>query len=124
MIARYRVPQPPVLFAAALRAIASAGVDVSDGLVADLGHLAAASQVRIVVEGERVPLSQPLRALWGEGALLRAVAAGDDYQIAFTAAPGLEGPLTCIGRVEAGHGVALTLAGREIAVPKAGYRHF
>ena len=124
LIARYRVPQPPVEFADRLRAIASASVDISDGLIADLGHLASASRVRIVVEGERVPLSDPLRALWGEGALLRAVTAGDDYQIAFTAPPGLTGPFTCIGRVEAGQGVSLTINGRETALPKPGYRHF
>ncbi|HWA68571.1 MAG TPA: thiamine-phosphate kinase [Rhizomicrobium sp.] len=124
LIARYRVPQPPVEFAARLRAIASAGVDVSDGLIADLGHIAAASKVRIAVEGERVPLSGPLKALWGADTLLRAVGAGDDYQVAFTAAPGLDGPFTRIGHVEAGAGVRLTLDGRDVAVPKPGYRHF
>ncbi|MEY4966087.1 MAG: thiamine-monophosphate kinase [Pseudomonadota bacterium] len=124
LIARYRVPEPPVPFASALRDIAHASVDVSDGLIADLGHVASASGVRIIVEGERVPLSAPLRALWGENTLLRAVAAGDDYQIAFTGPPGLDGPFTPIGQVEAGLGVSLTLHGKEIAVPKPGYRHF
>jgi thiamine-monophosphate kinase len=52
LIARYRTPQPPVAFAASLRGIAHASVDVSDGLIADLGHIASASGVRIVVEGE------------------------------------------------------------------------
>jgi thiamine-monophosphate kinase len=124
LIARYRVPQPPVGFAEKLRAIAHASVDVSDGLIADLGHIASASGVRIVVEGESVPLSVPLRTFWGDNALLRAVAAGDDYQIAFTAPTGLEGPFTQIGRVEAGAGVSLTLAGEAIAIPIPGYRHF
>jgi thiamine-monophosphate kinase len=124
LIARYRVPQPPVEFAAALRAIAHASVDVSDGLIADLGHIASASGVRIIVEGERVPLSPPLRALWGADTVLRAVTAGDDYQIAFAAAAGLTGPFTQIGRVEAGEGVSLLLGAKEIAVPRPGYRHF
>ncbi|HKU53774.1 MAG TPA: thiamine-phosphate kinase [Rhizomicrobium sp.] len=124
LVGRYRVPQPPVTFASRLRAIAHASVDVSDGLIADLGHVASASGVRLVVEGERVPLSEPLRALWGEDTLLRAVTAGDDYQIAFTAPPGLSGPFTEIGRVEAGQGVSLTRNGKEIAVPNPGYRHF
>jgi thiamine-monophosphate kinase len=124
LIARYRVPQPPVTFAAPLRAIASASVDISDGLIADLGHIASASKVRIVVEGARVPLSDPLRALWGEGTLLRAVAAGDDYQIAFTAPPGLDGPFTRIGQVEAGDGISLTIHGTDTALPRPGYRHF
>ena len=124
LIARYRVPQPPTTFAPALRGIATASVDISDGLVADLGHLASASGVRIIIDGEKVPLSAPLKALWGKNALLRAVAAGDDYQIAFTAAPGLKGPFTAIGRVDAGEGVSLTTDGAEVAVPKPGYRHF
>jgi thiamine-monophosphate kinase len=113
-----------VEFAGALRAIAHAGVDVSDGLIADLGHIASASGVRIIVEGEKVPLSPPLRALWGADTVLRAVTAGDDYQIAFTAAPGLIGPFTRIGRVEAGEGVGLTVGDVEIAITRPGYRHF
>jgi thiamine-monophosphate kinase len=124
LIARYRVPQPPVDFAAQLRDIAHAATDVSDGLIADLGHIASASGVRIIVESERVPLSAPLKALWGTDAPLRAVIAGDDYQIAFTAPPGLSGPFTQIGRVEAGQGVAFTHDDREIAVPNPGYKHF
>jgi thiamine-monophosphate kinase len=124
LIERYRVPQPPLEFAPRLRAVAHAGVDVSDGLIADLGHVASASGVRIVVEGERVPLSAPLRRLWGEAALLRAVGAGDDYQIAFTAPAGLAGPFTMIGQVKTGEGVRLTVNGKDVAVPKPGYRHF
>jgi thiamine-monophosphate kinase len=121
---RYRVPKPPVAFASALRDIAHASVDVSDGLIADLGHIASASGVRIVVDGGQVPLSQPLKALWGEGALLRAVTAGDDYQIAFTALPDLSGPFLRVGQVIAGEGVSLTVNGQAIAVPNTGYRHF
>jgi thiamine-monophosphate kinase len=124
LIGRYRVPNPPVDFGTTLVGRASAAIDVSDGLIADLGHLASASGVRLVVDGEAVPLSQPLRALWGEDALLRAVTAGDDYQIAFTGPPGLQGPFTRIGRVDTGEGVCFTIAGREIAVTKPGYRHF
>lgn len=124
LTARYRVPEPPVSFARSLRDIAHAAIDVSDGLIADLGHLASASGVRILVEGEQVPLSAPLRALWGGNTLLRAVVAGDDYQIAFTAPPGLEGPFTRIGRVEEGEGVELLIGGRKAVLPSAGYRHF
>jgi len=107
-----------------LRDVAHASVDISDGLIADLGHIAAASGVCIVVEGGQVPLSAPLKALWGQDTLLRAVTAGDDYQIAFTAAPGLSGPFTRIGQVTAGEGVNLMVKGNTVAVPKTGYRHF
>ena len=61
LTARYHVPRPPVTFAGSLRNMAHASVDVSDGLIADLGHIASASGVRILVEGELVPLSAPLR---------------------------------------------------------------
>lgn len=124
LVARYRLPQPPVAFAAALRGIAHAAIDVSDGLMADLGHVAKASGVRVVVEGEHVPLSAPVRALWGENAVKHAVTAGDDYQIAFTGAPGLEGPFTPIGRVTEGAGAVLTWKGREVLLSQPGYRHF
>lgn len=121
---RYRVPRPPLGFAVPLRDMAHASVDVSDGLIADLGQIASASGLRIVVEGERVPLSAPLKDLWGDEALLRAVNAGDDYQIAFTAPPGLSGPFTRIGEVLPGEGVSFVLGGQDIAIPKMGYRHF
>ncbi|OJT96206.1 MAG: thiamine-phosphate kinase [Alphaproteobacteria bacterium 65-7] len=124
LIGRYRVPQPPVDFAGTLREIAHAAVDVSDGLVADLGHVAAASGVRVVIEGEQVPLSPALRALWGEQAVRRAVTAGDDYQIAFTGPPGLTGPFTRIGHVEQGEGAHVRIKGAEMVLPQKGYRHF
>ena len=124
LTARYHVPRPQVGFAGSLRSMAHASVDVSDGLMADLGHIASASGVRILVDGESVPLSAPLKSLWGDNALLRAVAAGDDYQIAFTGPQGLTGPFTRIGQAVTGEGVALTLGGREISIPKMGYRHF
>ncbi len=118
------MPEPPVLFGATgLRSIATAAIDVSDGLIADLGHLAAASGVAITVEGEAVPLPPALRAWGGDGAILRAATAGDDYQIAFTAAPGLAGPFVRIGTVSAGQGVHLTIGGAEVPVKRPGYRH-
>ncbi len=124
LIGRYRLPQPPVGFASRLRDLAHASVDISDGLIADLGHIASASGVRMVVEGAQVPLSQPLRAFWGANALLRAVTAGDDYQIAFTAPPGLSGPFTRIGHVETGEGVNLVIDGHVVEIPLTGYQHF
>jgi thiamine-monophosphate kinase len=132
---RYRLPVPPVPFGAALRDLATASVDVSDGLVADLGHVAGASGVRIAIEAERIPRSEALRALWGDGieAILRAAIAGDDYQIAFTADPLLEDqirvaakevPIARIGTVLAGQGAEMTYKGQPVPVPKPGYRHF
>jgi thiamine-monophosphate kinase len=131
---RYRVPEPPVAFGPSLRVLASAAIDVSDGLLADLGHVADVSGVRIAVEAERIPRSDALRALWGDGidAIVRAATAGDDYQIAFTAPLAKEAEIasvsvqvTRIGTVEQGSGVVLLDAqGREIAVPRKGFVHF
>jgi thiamine-monophosphate kinase len=124
LLHRYRAPQPPVTFGASLYDIAHASVDVSDGLIADLGHLALASGVGIVVKGEHVPLSPALKAFWGAGTLARAVVAGDDYQIAFTGLPGLRGSFTCIGEVRAGEGVSLSVNGEVVVITQPGYRHF
>lgn len=125
LISRYRVPEPPVSFGATgLGDAAHSSIDVSDGLIADLGHVAKASQVAIVIDGARVPLSAPVKALWGTDALLRAVTAGDDYQIAFTGQPGLSGRFTAIGHVEKGSGVHLMQGGREVPVQRPGFRHF
>lgn len=138
LTARYRVPQPPVRFGAqALRALASASVDVSDGLIADLGHMARASSVQIAVDADLIPRSDALRAFWGDGddAILRAATAGDDYQIAFTApqnhralvlraASDSRVTVSRIGQVAAGEGVELRREGRVLAVPRSGYRHF
>jgi thiamine-monophosphate kinase len=135
-IARYRVPQPRVALGQKLRGIASASLDVSDGLLADLGHIADVSKVHVVIAAARVPLSPAVRKIWGTRAVLRAVTAGDDYEIAFTAplakrakvlaaAKAAGTPVTEIGWVMKGRGVALMGAdGRPIPTGKKGWEHF
>src|SRR5581483_8201574 len=137
LVARYQVPKPPVAFGAALTSCASASADISDGLMADVGHIAKASGARIALDAAAIPRSGALRALWGNdpAAIVRAATAGDDYQIAFTADPAREKEIlgaaketgtqvTRIGAVEAGEGVTLMLDGENIPVPQPGYRHF
>ena len=135
LIARYRLPVPPVAFGALLRGLATATVDVSDGLVADLGHVAQASDMKIVLDAAAIPRSAALRAFWGDdaAAIVRAVTVGDDYQIAFTAADH-DGVMTAardagvivtrIGETRAGQGIELLLDGAPLAVARPGYRHF
>jgi thiamine-monophosphate kinase len=129
LTARYRLPEPRVAFAPTVRH-ASASIDVSDGLIADLGHIAEASGVCVIVEAQRIPRSPALAALWGDSndAILRAATAGDDYEIAFTASGPIDDagtPVSCIGYVEKGAGVVLVDEnGGEIAVPRPGFRHF
>jgi thiamine-monophosphate kinase len=138
LIARFQIPEPRVALGPALRGIVHAMIDVSDGLLADLGHICETSQVGAVVELEALPLSvaaRPLVAL--EPAIApRLAAGGDDYELLFAApaeaAEVLRGigsrlgvPITAIGRIEAGGGVRLLGGdGSEIAVEAAGYRHF
>jgi thiamine-monophosphate kinase len=125
LIGRYRQPTPRVSLGRALRGVASASLDVSDGLIADLGHIAETSGARIVVAADAIPRSPALVRF--DPDIVRAVTAGDDYEIAFTA-PGpvpADLPVTRIGHVEPGQGVVLVDAqGREIPVSRAGYTHF
>jgi len=134
LIARYRMPSPRLSLGLALRGIASAAIDVSDGLLADLGHIADVSGVRIEVACGRVPLSSGLRSLRTDP--VAAATAGDDYEIAFTASASKRAAVasasaaagvavTEIGRLRRGKGVALLDgAGREIAVKRKGFTHF
>ncbi len=135
LIDRYRSPRPRVELGQRLVGLAHAAQDVSDGLVADLGHICAASGVGAVVEAERLPLSPAARAAVAALGLDPVLGGGDDYELLFTVAPGdggrvaelargLDLALTEIGRIEAGAGVTVVdRDGREIAVPRAGYRH-
>jgi thiamine-monophosphate kinase len=139
LVRRFRVPEPRLKFGMALSGFTSAAIDVSDGLVADLGHVADASGVRIEIDSASVPLSSELRALWGnsEETASRAASAGDDYEIAFTAPVEATGeiaaaarrtltPAARIGRVVRGPGdvALLDSTGRGISLPRKGYTHF
>jgi thiamine-monophosphate kinase len=137
LVHRYREPRPRMGLGRALRGVAHSALDVSDGLLADLGHIAEVSGVRIEVQAHRLPLSAALQAVWGSDSAARAKAAtaGDDYEIAFTVAPRFAdgaikvawdaAAITEIGRVVAGQGVVLLdEAGREIRVDRLGYTHF
>ena len=135
----YRAPMPRLVFADQVRAMATASIDVSDGLVADLGHLARASGVRSEVDLEVCPRSAAAQA-WFEGrvdelaAIEKLVTGGDDYEIAFTARAGDEEQLrreadrrhlrlTRIGRVSAGEGVVARFGGRPVDIERPGFTH-
>jgi thiamine-monophosphate kinase len=139
LIGRYRLPEPRVALARLVREHAHAAADVSDGLLADAGHIAEASRLGLELELERTPLSAGARELVEtspnpEATLLTLAAAGDDYEIVLTApqdqasvmmaaAERLGVPLTVIGRVVDGQGLKLLWRGREIRPPRTGYRH-
>jgi thiamine-monophosphate kinase len=135
---RYLLPQPRMALGVGLRGIASAALDVSDGLLADLGHIAETSGVRIEMDAAHIPLSDAYRAIHGADAVsvVRATTSGDDYEIAFTvpedrieaarvAAQSAQTRITEIGRVCEGNGVVLRdRNGNEIDVLRKGYTHF
>lgn len=133
LLARYWSPQPQLDFGQALRGKATAALDISDGLLADCGHIARASGVALVVEAEKLPESPALEALLGaERAQQLKLGAGDDYVLAFTL-PAEHLPallanwpaLRVVGRVEAGSGVrVLDGAGADITPRQGGYLHF
>ncbi|HEU0070488.1 MAG TPA: thiamine-phosphate kinase [Alphaproteobacteria bacterium] len=139
LIERYRLPQPRVAFGQALAGISGvhAAADVSDGLIADLGHICAASNLSAIVEAARIPHSAAAQAALEIGASgERLLTGGDDYEIVFTAAPEAEAAIaaaakqfnvkaTPIGRTAAGQGVtAIDAIGNAISLLQKGYRHF
>ena len=134
---RYRLPLPRTALGRRLIGIARATADVSDGLLADAGHIAAASRLAVHIERDRVPLSTATRrALAADPGLWPTVlGGGDDYELVIAVSPRRARALinaarladvevTRIGRFASGRGVRLTAAGGAVAVPQAGYVHF
>jgi len=135
----YRTPTPRTEFALPIREMATASIDISDGLIADLGHMAEAGRISIEIDLETVPLSAAGQA-WFDGrvdeqaALEKLVTGGDDYEIAFAASPRDEAALrreaerrhlrlTRIGRVTAGQGVVARFGGQPVTFARAGFTH-
>ncbi len=113
---RYWLPSPR--FGAADGATAAA--DISDGLIADLGHICRASGVGAVIDLEAVPLSPEVAAL-GLEARLEALTGGDDYELVLT---GSESAAILVGRIVAGEGVTvIDAAGEPVPLTRQGYTH-
>ncbi len=134
---RFRRPTPRLALGRALRGHASACIDVSDGLLADAGHLAERSAVQLRLWADALPRSTALLGLFDPDTALRwAATGGDDYELCFTVPPtsvavieGLQSRLSCrltqIGEVRAGAGVVLCGPdGSQCHWPNSGYRHF
>lgn len=138
LIGRYRLPEPRVAFGPTLRGLASAMIDVSDGLLADLGHICETSHVGAEIDFDRVPLSPAAARLVAATPALAetVVTGGDDYELLFTApdsaresiaatAARLGVPVARVGRTVEGAVVRLSdAAGRPIRPGRAGWRHF
>lgn len=134
LVNRFRRPEPRVEFGQRLRGIASACIDVSDGLAIDLARLLEASGVAGQLRAPALPLSRALFALAGaERARDYALYGGDDYELLFTvpaerraelaALQGQGAPAVhCIGEVAAGSGLRIRADGADL--PVRGYDHF
>ena len=137
---RLDMPQPRIALGIALRGVASAAIDVSDGLTGDLGHILERSEVGAVVEMGALPRSKALGAMLAGSerdlALACLLAGGDDYELVFTAAPSdarrvaeiaakLALPLTRIGSIVEPPGlVVIDESGAPLPTLPRAYNHF
>lgn len=136
-IQRFYQPSARIMLGQSLLGVASAAIDVSDGLLADVAHIADASQSGAEVYVSQLPISPELKAVADGDSLNRyALVGGDDYELCFTIAPqhreqikefselfGL--PLTEVGRITAGQGVSCLAANGELLdFSQKGYQHF
>lgn len=135
---RQCLPQPRLTLGMRLRTLASAALDVSDGLLQDLGHLAEQSGTGIRLEASRIPVDPAIAAAGcAEDAALRAaLCGGEDYEIAFSApqasadairaaAKAAGVPVTAIGQIVPGQGVSISgVSGGRTDGAAAGFDHF
>lgn len=135
---RYHLPQPRLALGQALAHTVTCAMDISDGLVGDLQHICTASGIGATVYADRIPLSGAVSSLLQQNASLleTILTGGDDYELLFTAPPGMESaiaalsqktntPITAIGTIEAAPGVRASDAeGNPLTLQRTGFRHF
>lgn len=134
---RYRLPQPRTTLGPHLVGTASAAADISDGLLADVGHIADASGLEARIERDQVPLSASARGVLSEDPRLwsNVLGGGDDYELAIAVparrraallaasrATGVK--VTHVGAFFKGRGMVLTVSGRLHHIAQSGYVHF
>ena len=138
--ARLETPEPRVALGERLRGVATAAIDVSDGLTGDIAHILECSGVGATIELARVPRSPQVAALiesdLRDTGLACLLAGGDDYELCFTAAASrrealasiasdVQLPLTRIGSVNAGAGLVVRdERGASLAMPPRSFDHF
>lgn len=133
---RMHAPTPRVALGLALRGIARAALDISDGLVGDLGHILERSQVGATIDADALPVGPMLALQSHELQRHFALAGGDDYELCFTAPPSMRDtiltaaqsastPVTCIGSIDAQAGLRITDAqGQPLTLNLQSFDHF
>ncbi|MEQ9208625.1 MAG: thiamine-phosphate kinase [Pseudomonadales bacterium] len=137
---RYWLPEPRVEFALRCRHLIHAALDISDGLLADAGHICRQSGVDARIHLDALPLSTQAVEFWGKKAALRAIVAGDDYELCMavsrqcwdelqTIARELDIPVSILGEFCDQAGIAPSVSvldnhGQPIAMVSKGYNHF
>jgi len=134
---RLHRPEPRVALGACLHDLATAAIDISDGLAADLDHILKSSAVAARVQLESLPVCEVLENQVDNALVWRtALAAGDDYELCFTIpaerqaeleqkSGALDHPITCIGEITTGEGIHwLQASGAEVKLALHGYQHF
>jgi thiamine-monophosphate kinase len=136
ILAKLDYPKPRVLVGQSLREYASAAIDISDGLLADLAHICQASNVGANLLLENLPLSPLMLAtVTKEEAIHLALSGGDDYELLFTVSTdnkvGMETALvqtgvniTCIGQLNCSEKITSTLDGKPMNFDAEGFQHF
>ena len=126
---RFSRPSARVAYGRSLQGVASAAIDLSDGLYADLGKLLAASGVGAQIDVGALPISAALADNFSrERQHAFALGGGDDYELCFTTSRKLPDPgvmqVTAIGTVTESAGLVCTLDGNVVPFDDSGYRHF
>ena len=145
LLQRFYSPYPQIVTGLRLRRIASACIDISDGLVADLGHICQSSEVSATISTEQLPIAEDVRQMAGDQAVSWALNGGDDYQLCFTVSADklaalqrlieqFELDVTAIGTIDAadkaysveksGLVTVLDRNGDPIEIHQQGYKHF
>eukprot|EP00903_Cladosiphon_okamuranus_P004273 g4271.t1 len=133
---RYWLPEPRVEFAQRAASLIHAACDISDGLVADLGHICKASGLGAEIKTAALPLSEAIQRYSGESAMQKALVGGDDYELCMAVPPQHLGalteiseelgvPVTVVGMFQEGESVScVDEQGQQLMMAHSGYQHF